>query len=79
MPLSQSPQEAQPLDTALAAQLARQWPNRLHESNWLKNLFCSVGLHRWSQLGRESVVPGREVTFCRWCPRVKVDGVACGD
>jgi hypothetical protein len=29
------------------ASLARLWPNRVHESNWLKTLACWLGLHRW--------------------------------
>ena len=54
-------------------ELARLWPNRCHESNWLKNLFCSLGLHRWHSLD----VPGPHGTvvkanFCRWCPKVKI-------
>ena len=27
--------------------LRRLWPNRQHESNWLKNLLCRFGMHRW--------------------------------
>jgi hypothetical protein len=32
------------------AMLRRLWPNREHESNWLKGLACAVGLHRWHTL-----------------------------
>jgi hypothetical protein len=71
----QTPATTKPLDPDLAAQLARLWPNRLHESNWLKNFLCWLGLHRWSPLGQASALPGREVKFCRWCASVKVDGV----
>ena len=75
MVLPTSPIRPQPLDPEAERQIARLWPNRQHESNWLKNFLCRLGLHRWSQLGRASVLPGREVKFCRWCTRVKVDGV----
>ena len=37
-------------DAELAASLAKLWPHRWHESNWLKNLFCHFGLHNWQQL-----------------------------
>jgi len=30
--------------------LARFWPNRVHESNWLENLACQIGLHPWFDL-----------------------------
>jgi len=30
--------------------LARLWPNREHESNWLKALICALGFHRWHTL-----------------------------
>jgi hypothetical protein len=58
-----------PLDPAL---LARLWPNRHHESNWLKDAFCSLGFHRWYPVdvseGPQSKIT---CTFCRWCPKVK--------
>jgi hypothetical protein len=50
---------------ALAASLAKLWPNRLHESNALKNLFCRTGLHRWAQLDLLELAQGKHVRFCR--------------
>ncbi len=58
--------------------LERLWPNRTHESNWLKNVCCSMGLHCWHALD-VSAGSGTKVRcgFCRWCPIVKVhDGKA---
>ena len=62
-------------DAELAASLAKLWPHRWHESNWLKNLFCHFGLHHWKQLYLDELVPEREVRFCYWCTKVKLDGV----
>ena len=59
---------------ALAASLAKLWPNRLHESNALKNFFCRLRLHRWAQLELGQLAAGKEVRFCRWCEAVKIDG-----
>ena len=71
-----------PNDSEIAAKsLARLWPHRLHESNYLKNLFCYLGMHRWARLELGSLIPEEEksVRFCRWCPKVKIDGVTYGD
>lgn len=27
--------------------LERMWPNRTHESSWLKDVICALGFHRW--------------------------------
>jgi hypothetical protein len=40
-------------DPDLANSLAKLWPNRLHESNAFKNLFCRVGLDRWARVACE--------------------------
>jgi hypothetical protein len=65
-----------PSDAILAKSLARLWPNRMHESSFLKNLFCHVRLHRWAQLPLHQLVPGqRRVRFCRWCSKIEVNGV----
>lgn len=64
-----------PSDTALAQSLAKLWPHRLRESSWLKNLFCALHLHRWAQLDLSDHAPGRDVWFCRWCDRIRIDGV----
>jgi hypothetical protein len=59
----------------LAASLAKLWPNRLHESNAWKNMFCRIGLHRWAQLDLRELAHRKNVRFCRWCSDVKIDGV----
>jgi hypothetical protein len=56
--------------------LAKLSPHRQHESSWLKNLLCSLGLHRWYQLDLGSAAPEGGVKLCRWCPKVKVKGVS---
>jgi hypothetical protein len=66
-------------DAALAEALAKLAPNRMHESSWLKNLLCGVGLHRWYRPNLGIPVSLREVGVCRWCPKVKVRGVIYGD
>jgi hypothetical protein len=66
-----------PSDQALAKSLARLWPHREHESSAIKNLFCRIGLHRWRQLDLGELVPDREVRFCFWCSRVRIDGISC--
>ena len=61
-------------DAELAKSLAKLCPHRWHESSWLKNAFCHFGLHRWRQLDLAVLVPEREVRFCFWCDKVKLDG-----
>ena len=58
------------------SRLARLWPNREHESNWLKALLCRFGMHRWHtvNLGKED--PQNGAVFCRWCSEIKLDGKA---
>lgn len=54
--------------------LAKLWPHRTHESSWLKQTLCALGLHRWQRLevsGPQSTI---QSSFCRWCPKVKVLG-----
>jgi hypothetical protein len=64
-----------PADAEFLASLAKLWPHREHESNAIKNLFCSAGLHRWRQLDLSELYPGKEVRYCFWCPKIKVDGI----
>jgi hypothetical protein len=45
------------------------------ESNAVKGLFCHFGWHRWRQLDLRELVPDKEVHFCFWCSKVRVDGV----
>jgi hypothetical protein len=75
----QSVMKPQVSDAELAQSLAQLWPHRWHESNTLLNILCSVGLHRWMQLDLSAFVPDREVKFCFWCEKVKLDGVIYGD
>jgi hypothetical protein len=65
---------AQPSKNAASASrdsLARLWPNRVHESNWLKNLACWLGLHRWHDMKFEGLPPANAARFCRWCSKSK--------
>jgi hypothetical protein len=64
-----------PADSEFVASLAKLWPHREHESNSIKNLFCCAGLHRWRPLDLSELHPEREVRFCFWCSKIKVDGV----
>jgi hypothetical protein len=66
---------SRPADAELASSLAKLWPHREHESNSIKNLSCSIGLHRWRQLDLSELYPQKEVQFCFWCSKIKVDGV----
>jgi len=65
---------AHPTDAELVASFARLWPHREHESNAVKNLFCVVGMHRWRSLDLSELHPEKEVRFCFWCSKIKVDG-----
>jgi hypothetical protein len=62
-------------DSELVASMAKLWPHREHESNWLKSLFCTLGLHRWRRLNLDELVPGREVHHCFWCSKIRIDGL----
>jgi hypothetical protein len=66
---------ARPSDSELVASLAKLWPHREHESNSIKNLFCSVGLHLWRQLDLSELHPGKEIRYCFWCSKISIDGV----
>ena len=55
-----------------AESLAKLSPHRTHESNWLKELLCKVGLHRWYYVSMESSIPGKELVLCRSCPKAKL-------
>jgi hypothetical protein len=63
-------------DAVLARELAKLWPHREHESNSMKALCCACGVHRWRKLYLDELLPGREVRYCFWCSRVRVDGVS---
>jgi hypothetical protein len=64
-----------PTDAELVASLAKLWPHREHESNAIKNLCCGLGLHRWRQLDLSELHPEKEVRYCFWCSKIKVDGI----
>jgi hypothetical protein len=55
--------------------LRRLWPNRQHESNWIKNLLCRLGMHRWHHLDLDRLVPGEAADYCRRCPKIRFHGV----
>lgn len=52
--------------------LARLWPNRVHESNWLKSLACRMGIHHWHDMKFEGFAQDDTVRFCRWCAKLKI-------
>lgn len=57
------------------ASLARLWPHRVHESNWLTNLLCRLGVHHWHRLALDASFPVPEANFCRRCDAVVLAGV----
>lgn len=62
-------------DAALATALARKlWPHREHEAGAVLALICRCGVHRWRQLDLSELVSGREIDFCFWCSKVRIDG-----
>jgi hypothetical protein len=64
-------------DAALATALKRLWPHREHESSSVKAFFCLFRLHRWRKLDIEQVIPpGKEVRFCHWCSKIRINGVS---
>jgi hypothetical protein len=60
-------------DAALAASLAKIWPHREHESSAVTGILCRLGLHFWRQLQLDDLAPGRNVRFCFWCSKVRID------
>jgi hypothetical protein len=63
-------------DAVLAKAAAKLWPHRLHESSPLLGLLCRARLHRWGQLNLKGLVPEtKEVRVCRWCSKVKINGI----
>ena len=63
-------------DAQLATQVARLWPNREHESSAVLGHLCRLGIHRWRQLDLATFAPGRDIRFCFWCSKVRINGVA---
>jgi len=69
------PEKRRARDAAAAidlAALARLWPNRTHESNWMKDAICALGLHRWYPVEVSGPNGILKFTFCRWCTKVSV-------
>ena len=62
-------------DVDLAKRVAKLWPHREHESSSVLGLLCRAGVHRWRRLDTAALVPGRDVEYCFWCSKVKIDGV----
>lgn len=62
-------------DAELAAQVAKLWPHREHEANIVLGQLCRVGLHRWRRLDLVTLVPGKDIVYCFWCAKIKIDGV----
>jgi hypothetical protein len=69
-----SPENAQP-DTELAGRVAKLWPHREHESNSVFGILCRFGLHRWRRLDLAELEPDKDILYCFWCSKVKVDGI----
>ena len=61
-----------------ARSLSRLWPHRLHESNYLKNLFCNFGLHRWASLDLSCLASRRTSDFAAGARTSKIDGAIHG-
>ncbi|HTX75671.1 MAG TPA: hypothetical protein VMD29_05635 [Terracidiphilus sp.] len=62
-------------DSALATALARLWPHREHESGLVRGLLCRLRMHGWRRLDLRDIAPSRDVRFCFWCSKIKIDGV----
>jgi hypothetical protein len=62
-----------PIDPIHLRSLEKLWPNRRHESNWLKDVLCAMGFHRWYLIDLSTLPSGAKYSFCRWCPKIKLD------
>jgi len=54
-------------------------PHRAHESNWIMSLLCWCGWHHWYRLNVGDRLAPSEIHFCRWCPKVEVNGAVVGE
>lgn len=61
-------------DAELAARAAKLWPHREHESNSVLSLLSRLGMHHWRKLDLATLVPDKQIHFCFWCSKVKIDG-----
>lgn len=66
-------------DADLAHSLAELWPRRWHESNCLLNILGYFGFHRWMKVDLSAFASEREVRFCFWCEKVKLEEAIYGD
>ena len=57
-----------------AIRLGKLWPNRQHEASAVFGLLCRVGAHRWRALDLTLLAPEREIHYCFWCSKVRIDG-----
>jgi hypothetical protein len=62
-------------DASLIAAMVRLCPHREHEASAVAGLLCRAGIHYWRCLDTSQLAPGREVRFCFWCSKIKLDGV----
>lgn len=62
-------------DSELASRVAKLWPHREHEASSVLGLLCRVGVHRWRRLDLATLVPQKDILFCFWCSKIKVDGI----
>ena len=62
-------------DSELAGRIAKLWPHREHESNSVLGLLCRIDLHRWRRLDLLSLVPDKDIFYCFWCSKIKIDGI----
>lgn len=62
-------------EAELAKQVAKLWPHREHEASSVLGLLCRAGLHRWRRLDLEKLAPHRDIEYCFWCSKVRIDGV----
>lgn len=74
LPPIKAPSNSAPV--ADVARLKRLWPNRIHESNWLKGSICALGVHRWYPVLVGGPATSVKCSFCRWCAEVGVLGVS---
>ena len=58
----------------LARRVAKLWPHREHEAPSVLGLLCHTGVHRWRRLDLTALVPDRDIQYCFWCSKVKIDG-----
>jgi len=61
-------------DAALATSLARLWPNREHESSAVTGMLCRMRIHFWRKLDLADLKLEKEVRFCFWCSKIRING-----